>query len=418
MRLLDLPLKLVYAILTESVSVFGIRKAVELRLVCKLFDAEVQRTIFEHPMFELTKQVDADLPATMGPIFTARLILTKLKSQDAGRRSLCKTITEALNVLETVVEDFSSKRQRYTESLAIAAARKLQFIDVIECLSPDPEATAEQSSPSRPFSLMRTYKRPCLDMTLTNGLSNALIAAISIQDTAAITALQEAGGDILRDTVAFGHPIQAAAANGLTHLTREMISKDITRSVQTRNLALSAAARAGQQDLITLILDDPTLFPFGCIDFNTPILYALQYGHETLALLLLRYRNTMVLELGETRLCPNSFYMRREALRWFNFISNGVRYKRYIFVQNAMEHFPNLPDMWVALFTQAVRKNSVQVVEALLANTPSHIATSIASEESRTALKIAVEGTNLEMMDLLAKSVRFNKSNEYIGDVI
>ncbi|KAF2474430.1 uncharacterized protein BDR25DRAFT_340896, partial [Lindgomyces ingoldianus] len=141
MSLLSLPVELVQLVIESTVLAVGIDKAVSLRLVCTLFDNEVQRAIYALPTFETQDAAlipeTCPLPYRMGVEMKTRLVMTKIKTKNAANRILCRAINSAVDVLaEVLAQDDASTRHSYARLLAEEAIGYNKLLRIVGYLEP------------------------------------------------------------------------------------------------------------------------------------------------------------------------------------------------------------------------------------------------------------------------------------------
>ncbi|KAF2476288.1 uncharacterized protein BDR25DRAFT_375141 [Lindgomyces ingoldianus] len=382
MSLISLPLELFQATITETVWLVGLRQAVNLRLVCKLFDTEAKRAICALPTFDTAYRHSLpdglQLPQKMDLAMTTTLILTKMNAKDAAKRPLCLAITRAVDHLE---DEFGQKkaglRLEFIEALARASVHALPLCEITDCLVTNPTVQIDnlwwsrENEPWRFHTFRRKhpgveplrhpieYLAPSSDKYADTTREGALIAALSTKRFQLARRLLESGVNGITTSYAFGVPLKVAALTGAQEIVRMILDRvlgqrkeddleapDIIESA--RQCVLQGAAANGHVHILRMIWEVPEYnWESLGTGLTRSIKLAVENGHEGIASFLLQHRTPIPLRESAQHDSRQALE-RRELKFWRNLTTTATRLDCENILRIALEHFPYENDEWIS----------------------------------------------------------------------
>jgi len=240
----------------------------------------VQRAIYSLPAFEtedVSNPTMVSRDPRMGKAMTTKLILAKLQTGNADKRTLCLATTQTVDFLsQSFGPSDEHSRVQYVLELATAAVNALYLRDIVIHLS----LTCE----------VNPYADQYQD--------NALVAAIVIGDLPLIRALLGRGAKATSRTRLFGEPLSVAARHGHSEIMQTLLRQakgersqlgDYYSRLRLIN-ALETAAIVGHETIVRILLESGYAVTESIRLFDRVIKAAVRARNESLAKLLLRHR--------------------------------------------------------------------------------------------------------------------------------
>ncbi|KAL5401508.1 hypothetical protein PMIN06_010959 [Paraphaeosphaeria minitans] len=226
MSLLNIPTEILDDVVMLVFQAAGLDEATKLRLVCQRFNALVQQFMFRLPEAVLASK-------RMSETMRVKLIQSKILS---GRsNNLCNTINYTADFLtRRTSPEF---RGRYVHFLVRLAAKSMFHWDLVHCLS-----TEDRHISSHEIR------------------ENALVAAAAANQHQLVEELLAENVSVASNTRYFGEAFAAAASSGSLRIVSTLLQNctwdDHEHLMNARFMhAVCAAAEAGHDDLVLLLLD-------------------------------------------------------------------------------------------------------------------------------------------------------------------
>lgn len=284
MSLLALPLELFQAISKETIKTLGICESFKLRLVSKLFDAEIQRTMYALPIFDNHNAGNFfegfDLPAKMSVAMTSRLLLMKLRSHNASKRPFCAVVNRTLAFFEELDSEHVVTNQEITDVIIEQAASSSTLTKLVEWLSPSGNSTAG----------------------LGSTMENAIVVAVATNRPALLRELLQKGGNICTPTAYLGDPLHMAGKTGSEDMIRVILDHELREKADVneagepyvrhrlRKIILKAATKEGRENIVRIVLEKKYHTGQPGRGYSKAINNAIEGNYQAIAVMLLLRR--------------------------------------------------------------------------------------------------------------------------------